>query len=94
MGLGVVPQLDFDVIPSPEGLIKACVTQLLNNINLGFDLSYSSTKLVLDSQRIDFVQEFDAGFINKLRRTARKYGVLFSGPSGNPLIIFELTSFY
>jgi hypothetical protein len=50
--------------------------------NLGFNLRAVSTKIVLDWQRIDFVQEFDMGFMPS---TALKYGVLFSGPNGNPL---------
>ena len=57
--------------------------------NLGFDLSASSTKIILDSQRIGFVQEFDAGFMPS--KAARKYGVLFSGPNGNPLFLSSLS---
>jgi hypothetical protein len=53
--------------------------------NLGFDLSASSTKIVLDSQRVDFVQEFDVGFMPT--KNALRYGVLFSGPNGNPLFL-------
>ena len=30
LGIGVLPQLDINVIPSPKGQLFNCVTQLLN----------------------------------------------------------------
>ena len=57
---------------------------------LGFKLNASSTKIVLDAQRINFAQEFDAGFMPD----ANEYGVLFSGPNGNPPFFFFFFFFF
>jgi hypothetical protein len=79
--VGVLPQLDGLVIPSPKGSFFSMT--LFDPLFSGFDLAACETKVVIDDQRLEFVGQFDQAFINaRANPGARKYGVLFSGPNG------------
>ena len=90
LAVGVLPQLDGLVIPSPKGSFLS--TTLSDSLFSGFDIATCETKVVIDDQRLELVGQFDQAFIKaKANPGAGKYGVLFNGPNGH-LFLFLLIS--